>query len=472
MARVDNTNWGNKKVSSGGITKTLADWLGADISIRTISDFGTVVADGVTDNSTAFQAAASSGQRVLIPYTPLPYYIATYPQMANRTEFIGTGSPTIKCGLRGFSASSVSDILVEGITFDYSAGASAPPVYMSSCTRIRVLRCKFISPKGNLTIINGSTDCEVEDSYFQDCSTSIILLSGVTTRRNRIRRNRIHNSVGFGIWLDDSTNQNLIEGNTTILNGLEMVGITQGCFENRIIGNHVEGCGDNGISVSGYRNTVVGNVVKGNAFRGIFLWGDHNTVTGNVCLNNGSGLASARSGIGISHGFGGSGQHNTVVGNVCYDDQASPVQEYGVRISNVAQNPVWTASQTISSSYLYRYYGLNLYKASAAGTTGATPPTHTTGTVSDGAVSWTYLRSFDTVASPSFNIISGNDATGFTASYGDGDSWTKNVLIANMQGSVIVAGLQHYADDTGAAAGGVPLLGLYRTATTVKVRMV
>jgi hypothetical protein len=58
----------------------------------------------------------------------------------------------------------------------------------------------------------------------------------------------------------------------------------------------------------------------------------------------------------------------------------------------------WATGQSIASANVYRTNGTNHY-VSAAGaypaTTGATPPTHTTGTVSDGGVSWTYLDSTD-----------------------------------------------------------------------------
>ncbi len=55
----------------------------------------------------------------------------------------------------------------------------------------------------------------------------------------------------------------------------------------------------------------------------------------------------------------------------------------------------WAAGQTISGAGVYRWYGSSHYVSTGAGTTGATPPTHTTGTVSDGTVSWTWVDSID-----------------------------------------------------------------------------
>ena len=51
----------------------------------------------------------------------------------------------------------------------------------------------------------------------------------------------------------------------------------------------------------------------------------------------------------------------------------------------------WTAS-TLYAANTYTFYNGNYYTTTAGGTTGATPPTHTSGTVSDGGVSWTFYN--------------------------------------------------------------------------------
>lgn len=50
---------------------------------------------------------------------------------------------------------------------------------------------------------------------------------------------------------------------------------------------------------------------------------------------------------------------------------------------------IWAQGQVITSGQ-YRFYNGNYYQASNAATTGATPPTHTSGSASDGAVTWAY----------------------------------------------------------------------------------
>jgi hypothetical protein len=53
---------------------------------------------------------------------------------------------------------------------------------------------------------------------------------------------------------------------------------------------------------------------------------------------------------------------------------------------------VWTAGETsIVADATYRSYGGNIYLAKSTGTAGATPPTHTTGTVTDGTINWLYV---------------------------------------------------------------------------------
>jgi len=49
----------------------------------------------------------------------------------------------------------------------------------------------------------------------------------------------------------------------------------------------------------------------------------------------------------------------------------------------------WTASTAFAAN-AYCFYNGNYYQTTAGGTTGATAPTHTSGSVSDGGVTWTY----------------------------------------------------------------------------------
>ncbi len=56
----------------------------------------------------------------------------------------------------------------------------------------------------------------------------------------------------------------------------------------------------------------------------------------------------------------------------------------------VTVGTAWVTSTSYSTNDV-RFHGDNLYKATNSATSGSTAPTHTTGTVSDGAVTWQYL---------------------------------------------------------------------------------
>lgn len=58
-------------------------------------------------------------------------------------------------------------------------------------------------------------------------------------------------------------------------------------------------------------------------------------------------------------------------------------------------NAVWTSGEAVTIGAVRGYLGggsHNLYTATTSGTTGATPPTHTSGTASDGAVTWQFTQ--------------------------------------------------------------------------------
>jgi hypothetical protein len=68
----------------------------------------------------------------------------------------------------------------------------------------------------------------------------------------------------------------------------------------------------------------------------------------------------------------------------------------GVYWEYISPNTPWVTSTAIADSGLYRTNASKLYVSNTIGTTGATAPTHTSGTVSDGGVEWTYVATYDT----------------------------------------------------------------------------
>ena len=54
----------------------------------------------------------------------------------------------------------------------------------------------------------------------------------------------------------------------------------------------------------------------------------------------------------------------------------------------------WASGQTVAVG-AFRSSGSKAYQATTAGTTGATAPSHTSGSVSDGGVTWLWLSAID-----------------------------------------------------------------------------
>lgn len=61
-------------------------------------------------------------------------------------------------------------------------------------------------------------------------------------------------------------------------------------------------------------------------------------------------------------------------------------------IADRSVRPATWAASTVYASNAYTFYNGNYYQTTAGGTSGATPPTHTSGSASDGGVTWTYYN--------------------------------------------------------------------------------
>lgn len=355
-----------------------------------VSDFG-IICDGVTDEAAELNAAiqlvnAYGGGTIRLKPGATLYIGASRIDMASNVFVVGDGS-TIKGTSQFFRANAITGGGFKGITFLGVAASGTPLV--QNCSQFVIDECVFDGLGFYVSLTGTSNKCRISNSIFRNGFG--IQLSGASVTDNIVSGNRLTTTAGFGILLTGGANGNLVEGNRGINTSIELVGVTYQCYNNRIIGNQVEGTGDNGISITGYNNTVVGNVAKGNAFHGICIYGKYNTVTGNICLNNGQAGANY-GGITLAGASGGIASLNSVSGNFCDDDQAVPTQSYGVKV-NASTYTAWGSGQSITTG-TYRQNAGKVYISASAGTTGVTAPTHTTGTVSDGGVSWTYIDSY------------------------------------------------------------------------------
>jgi hypothetical protein len=125
------------------------------------------------------------------------------------------------------------------------------------------------------------------------------------------------------------------------------------------------------------------------------------------------------------------------MGNTTFDSQGSPTQKWGIRLGTHSYTE-WVTS-TVYALNAYVFYGNNVYTATSAGTSGATPPTHTSGSVSDGGVTWKYIYTTATSFHPTGNQVGFNVAHGnLTADYSDAATLGTNT--SRVLGNLDVAG--------------------------------
>lgn len=352
---------------------------------------------GETDFTNALTRALATGLPVIFPFNGgAVYNIASTYSLAANSVVAGTGvggKPTIK--LTGSTSRlftlSAANIIVQDLIIDGSqVGLTSQRVMQfdgSGAVKGVIRRVTLLNATQGFGFYNGATNNRLEDWEVISGGLHGVVIDGAATGKNVVTHGQVTSCSGFGVLLSNASFENEISFNKTTVNGIELIGITYGCWGNRIIGNHAEGTGDNGISITGYQNVCIGNVCIGNAHSGIHSYGYLNTIVGNFCKNNGQAGGSFWSGINVTPGFGGRAQYNAVNGNVCIDDQVSKTQSYGVQLGQNTYE-LWIASSTITQTYVY--FGANVYVGSA-GISGSTPPTHTSGTVSDGNINWTFL---------------------------------------------------------------------------------
>lgn len=461
--------------------------------VANAADFG-ALADGLTAIDPAIAAVISAGVKTLVFDEGSSFYrLASTVAMPSGFSIVaGKGRPTIKMDSaavsRMFTFNGVSDAHIKGLKIDGNSSVTPSDAMIvmnggstfCSIEQNIIQNAPSLSTTGSIIISGSSTSFNlVSGNFISGTESTAIGLSGCS--ENEVSFNRLQNNGGFGIRLGEAANKNLIEGNRSTSSTIEVIATTWDCYENRIIGNHCEGSGDNGISVSGYRNVVSGNICCRNQKAGIGIWGSQNAVVGNNCFNNNLANTNFWSGVWVSANYGGTGQNNTISGNNLDDDQATPTQYNCVRV-DASGYTAWAAGQTISPGD-YRVSGLNIYQAASGGTAASSGPTHTSGTVADGGgVQWKYLSSFRIAATVRNNTVIGN-VPGLTKSgvaFDDPGSWGSNTLIAH--GTINVAinptyglhfqTLPSYANDSAAAAAGLGIGQVYLNGNVMQIRII
>jgi parallel beta-helix repeat protein len=415
-------------ISGQSVARTLAV---RAVDTLNVADYG-AVCDGSTDDATAIQSAVSAGagKRVLIPATATSCVINSAISVPSNVEISGLGNPTIKAGVSGtiFTATSASGIYIHDLTLNGNSGvaSSNPVINFTTVTNSVVDHVIINNPTQGIMLQVGSNSNKV--SRVIETNSGQHGVDVDNSCDNQVLNNQFNGQTGFGIILANGACRNLVQGNSDTTSGIELVGITYASFDNKIIGNEARSTGDNCYSITGYRNIVEGNIGIGCQGNGITLYGSYNTVTGNTLLDNAQGFGGNpawTSGIVVLQGFGGTGQYNTITGNFADDDQVSPTQRIGINAVS-AQYSAWANGISITNGE-YRYNGLNLYKATNSATSGASPPTCTSGTCSDGTVTWSYINTFMVTVQPDHNFALNNTVNRYVSTpYADTSSATHN----------------------------------------------
>lgn len=400
----------------------------------------TVITCGGVDDTTLLTSAIALGKPVsIVPANGCITTTILTPVNGQTIAGLG-GKATISLvsasishviSLSSRTAITLQDLTLNGASA--AAGGSFIPATNAVSTTLR--NVDLISPpsdvNGSIVYAQSAVNNTIDGGTITSAAGAAITLTGAGTTGNAIRNTHFHGSTLFNIHMYGGPSRNLVTGTYSDLSGLEHVGLDYTTHDNIISLNHAEGSGDNGISLSGFGNSAVGNNVIHNAKAGIYSWGSANTITGNRILDNNQ-LVAGWPCIGANGNFGGTGQSNTIVGNTCDDDQAVPTQ-LGISLTQEAYTP-WSASLSITSGEI-TLNGLNLYTAGSSGTTGATPPTCTSGTCSDGTITWTYINSFVNTATSGYNAIAANTVIRWAGSfpYSDAGNWVTNTLESDYQ---------------------------------------
>lgn len=379
------------------------------------------IGNGVANDTTAMQAAITVATAAggIVSIARGTYRVTQQLNLASGTRIIAPdGGATIVLDYSGasqnlFRGENLSNVSIKGLILD--GGLDGTHVQGNCIVLVNCSNCEIEynyiknSPRESILIRDGSTKNKVRFNKFElqgGGSGQIYFLTNCTY--NEASFNHFFDSAGGCVWLSGAVLHTKIIGNTCDQSTYELIGVRWDCGHGEIVGNTARYCGDNGISVTGYGWTVVGNTALYNDFAGIGIYGSNNTVVGNSCIDNGKAGGSVHGGLLLAAQFGGVASDNTISGNqIQRIVGASTEQYYGLRISSTSYT-AWATGVVVAVD-AYRTSSNRLYVAVTSGTTGATAPSHSSGDVSDGGVTWRYCGSFqNTNARPAGNRIGSN----------------------------------------------------------------
>lgn len=421
----------------------------AYIKLDLKEDFG-AVGNGSTNDTAAIQAAIDSiADEITVPYTSSFYYVdstLTFGSAADGyKKFIGIGNgeySQIRWGASTngdvFSlASSVKKVIFDRIQIhgNIAARSTGNCVTIAGASDVEFKRCLLEDGLIALVANTSASKINIEKSVIRDTTGSYAVLFNTVTK-SKIVDTEITSIAGNAIRLENSSNNEILNNYTTTASD-DFIYLDYASHSNKVANNNASNASTgNGIACAGYQNEIIANVCMANGKAGIGVFGSRNIVANNVLGNNAT-TSTNYAGIDVIAQFGGAANNNILSANNIFNTTGS--QNRGIRLEGL-QYTAWATSTSVSAGS-YRYHLGNLYYTVAGGTTGATAPTHTSGTVSDGAVSWLYIDSSPVKFEAGYNTLVGNHVSGITTEIYDNTSTTdgSNNYVAQADYSLITA---------------------------------
>jgi len=340
--------------------------------------------DGTTDDTTAIQDAIDSLTDAGIVFLPEgTYKITSAIQLDDSILLKGVGGSTLITSTGNHDLIVANNKTKAGVEFlALSGGDDGITIYGGSSQCF--VRNVFVGAVGNNGIfLNDAKNCQVRGNIVNSPSKNGIYIYGTTdpalgsdennvignlilspgnkgisvfnnSERNRIIGNYLYHTGEAGIFLNDTSssyhsNYNSVIGNTVYRSGAtedsggngiefgaEQVGAI--CKGNFVIEAGYGRAGEAlpsmyGISVHGKHIIVQGNYVLSALYHGIYLYEASFVVcTGNIVINSSQDSAGNYDGIRV-HSSSGEARRIIIDHNICLDNQGTPRQAYGIRVT-------------------------------------------------------------------------------------------------------------------------------------------
>lgn len=385
---------------------------------RSVKEYFGAVGDGVTDDTAALRAAFAAGGQVYIPAGE--YKVTSRIDGVSNSTITGAGRlrtkivfhpPAVLTSSNVILFSADSNVKLKGISINAQQGGSyqfGAAVKVTGCSNVEFEDVEIKNGADQNLLVENTTGFKVTDFYFYQAASENVYVNGssVVGFYNGMPEDSLS---GFGIFVNNTT-YFFAEDVRCTVSSKEMIGIRENCRYGIIRACYPKGTGDNGISVSGDYFTISNIISEGNYGSGLGVYGSFNTILNVVGINNNQGNTGHAGAVTLITGFGGEAFGNTISNVIGIDNQEVPTQLAAVSLTTNRYR-LWSASGSYAAAE-WVYYGSNIYQTAAGGTSGATPPTHTSGDVSDGGVTWTFKKTAKGNLRPSANTISGLYSSG------------------------------------------------------------